>query len=143
MRSNRSADTGPEIVTRQALWANGLRGYRKNVPWLPGKPDIVFPAQRVCVFVHGCFWHGCIVCAERRNLRPTNNSEYWALKLARNKERDDRNCHYLACEGWRVVIVWECEVSKDLSAVIQRIRAELAKADDLPVRVNASCEMAL
>ncbi len=127
MRSNKAAETRPERNLRRALWAAGLRGYRKNYRVLPGKPDIVFTRARVCVFVQGCFWHQCKRCAERRNVRPTRNSAYWLEKLTRNVTRDAQNVCILEAMGWSVVVVWECELKVDLSAAVNLIRNEVRR----------------
>ena len=123
MRANRATGTSPELRLRRALWAAGLRGYRKNVRRLPGAPDVVFARARLCVFVHGCFWHGCERCS--RNLKPRQNAAYWQAKIARNRDRDARRQEQLAAAGWRVLVVWECEMKDDLSAIIERLRGRL------------------
>jgi DNA mismatch endonuclease (patch repair protein) len=120
MRANRAVETKPEVTLRRALWGGGLRGYRKNVRQLPGKPDIVFGPSKVCVFLHGCFWHGCNRCA--RNLRPQKNAAYWAAKIDRNRERDRRNCENLNRDGWLVLTVWECELDERLGELVETVR---------------------
>lgn len=106
----RAKDTKPELVVRRYLHAQGLR-YRLHVQELPGKPDLVFTARRTCVFVHGCFWHGCPHCVDGTRQVKSNGS-YWSAKVAGNRARDAR--HQLALEekGWRVLTIWECEVTK-------------------------------
>ncbi|MEW5883239.1 MAG: very short patch repair endonuclease [Armatimonadota bacterium] len=121
MQANRGKDTGLELAVRRCLWARGVRGYRTNVLTLPGKPDIVFPRAQLCVFLHGCFWHGCVECAKRRNLRPKSNASYWVGKVARNRARDDTNRADLEASGWTVLVFWECEVKSDLERVVHRI----------------------
>lgn len=123
MRANRAVETSPEVRLRKALWVAGLRGYRKNVRGLPGVPDVVFVRARLCVFVNGCFWHGCERCA--RNLTPRQNAAYWQTKVARNRARDARHHDELTAQGWRVLVLWECELKdKDsLSAAVERIRS--------------------
>lgn len=123
MRGNRGRDTKPEIALRKALWAAGLRGYRKNVRRLPGTPDIVFGRARAVVFVHGCFWHGCPACT--RNLAPKTNAAYWSAKRAQNAERDARHQAELARQGYRVLVVWECELAGGLPEVVARVRGLL------------------
>ena len=107
MRAVKSTNTGPEIKLRKALHALGYR-YRVNVRDLPGKPDIVLPKHRTVIFVHGCFWHGhdC----KRGARQPKSNRDYWIAKIARNKDRDQRNQTALADMGWRVIVVWACEL---------------------------------
>ena len=132
MQSNRSMETGPERRLRQALWAMGLRGYRKNAKGLPGKPDIAFVRARVAVFVHGCFWHGCPDCVERKNLRPKTNAGYWQDKVKATRDRDDLHESVLEGQGWRVVVVWEHELRPPggPEAVALRIRSMLLGEGD-------------
>ncbi|MEV5576623.1 very short patch repair endonuclease [Spirillospora sp. NPDC052269] len=107
MRANRRSDTKPEIALRRALHALGYR-YRKDFRLdLPDhvrvRPDIVFTARKVAVFVDGCFWH---VCPEHGR-QPTSNEWYWTPKLRRNVERDRIADAALEAAGWRVVRLWE------------------------------------
>jgi DNA mismatch endonuclease (patch repair protein) len=109
MRANRSSNTGPELALRSALHRRGLR-YRTHAridvaAARPVRPDIVFPRQRVAVFVDGCFWHDC---PEHGEL-PEANRELWRTKFKRNVERDRRNDRLLQGAGWKVVRVWEHE----------------------------------
>jgi DNA mismatch endonuclease (patch repair protein) len=126
MRGNRSKDTKPEIALRKALWAKGVRGYRKNVAGLPGKPDLVFARLKLCVFVHGCFWHVCPKCDEQRNLRPAKNFSYWEEKREQTRARDALQIEELTTAGWRVIVVWECELKpKQIADAVDRVRQEL------------------
>ena len=102
----RSVNTKPEEVVRKYLFSKGFR-YRKNVRSLPGTPDIVLSKYRTVVFVNGCFWHKheC-----KRFVFPSSNTDYWVPKILRNVERDEKNHHLLAADGWRVLTVWECEL---------------------------------
>ncbi|MGV3614500.1 MAG: very short patch repair endonuclease [Fimbriimonas sp.] len=122
MRANRGTETAPERRLRKALWADGLRGYRKNVRHLPGKPDVVFGRARLAVFVHGCYWHQCPHCT--RNLTPKTNAAFWQAKFAANEARDGRNREALAAMGYRVHTVWECQM-KDMDALVAEIRGLL------------------
>jgi len=119
MKANSSKDTKPELALRKALWAAGVRGYRANYAKLPGKPDIYFPKSKICVFVHGCFWHGCPICD--RNLKPALNGEYWSEKVARNQARDAAVSLELKQKGFRVEIVWECELKSSLTELVKRL----------------------
>jgi DNA mismatch endonuclease, patch repair protein len=112
MQRNRSKDTGPELALRRALRNLGLKGYRVSPSHIQGKPDVVFIRARVCVFVHGCFWHGCLTCAKKRNLRPRTNASYWEEKRRRNTERDQVTKLALEADGWLVLILWECEIKE-------------------------------
>lgn len=109
MRQIRSTNTKPEKIVRDFLFAKGFR-YRKNVKELPGCPDIVLPKYRTVIFVNGCFWHmhGCGSVSW-----PLSNVAYWKIKLQRNIERDLRNIDLLASSGWKVIVIWECELKKN------------------------------
>ena len=124
MQGNRSTGTQPEELVRKALWAEGARGYRKNVRNLPGKPDIVFGSLKLAIFVHGCYWHQCPIC--NRNRAPKTNALYWKAKFEANVERDRIAEAKLQELGYRVEIVWECQVRKDMPAVIASLLAVLA-----------------
>jgi len=106
----RCKDTQPELKVRKYLHAAGYR-YRLHDTSLPGKPDLVFVSKRLCLFVHGCFWHGCPKCADGRR-RPQSNRGYWLPKIRRNKQRDLAHLHKLQAAGWKVLIVWECDLAK-------------------------------
>ena len=118
----RSKNSKPEEIVRKFLFANGFR-YRKNVKSLPGCPDIVLPKYHTVIFVNGCFWHkhNC-----SRFVWPTSNQEYWRQKILHNVERDKRNTDLLQQTGWKVLVVWECELkTKNRSETLQRVIAEL------------------
>ena len=117
----RSVDTKPEMLVRRALWRAGLR-YRLHDRKLPGRPDIVFKSKRIAIFVHGCFWHGHEGCPRHRI--PKTRSDWWAAKIARNKERDRTALVAFAAIGWRVIVLWECEFSEQgkLEGVVQAIK---------------------
>lgn len=118
MKSNRGKDNQLELKFRRALCKAGLRGYRVNVKNLPGRPDVAWIGRKVAVFLHGCFWHGCTTCSERKNLKPTTRADYWSDKVQANKDRDDRNRSSLESQGWTVLVFWEHEVKTDLSRAI-------------------------
>ena len=118
----RSKNSKPEEIVRKFLFANGFR-YRKNVKSLPGCPDIVLPKYHTVIFVNGCFWHkhNC-----SRFVWPTSNQEYWRQKILHNVERDKRNTDLLQQTGWKILVVWECELkTKNRSETLQRVIAEL------------------
>jgi DNA mismatch endonuclease, patch repair protein len=100
-------DTKPEETVRKYLFSQGLR-FRKNVKTLPGTPDIVFPKYKTLVFVNGCFWHKHEACS--LFVWPDNNKEFWENKLKANSARDIRKKQALERLGWRVLIIWECEL---------------------------------
>lgn len=88
------------------MHAHGLR-FRLHVRALPGTPDLVLPARRTVVFVHGCFWHGH--ACPHGSVRARTNSAYWKAKIRDNQARDKRKSAALRNAGWFVETVWECE----------------------------------
>lgn len=115
----RSKDTQPELRVRKYLHAAGLR-YRLHGAALPGKPDLVFASRRLCVFINGCFWHGCMRCTDGLR-RPKTNRTYWLPKISRNKARDKRNIRRLREAGWKVLTIWECEICKKKLEKLRRV----------------------
>lgn len=116
----RSTNSRPEEIVRKYLFSKGLR-YRKNVRRLPGCPDIVLSKYKTVVFVNGCFWH-MHDCG--RFVWPKSNTEYWHQKISRNIERDRENHQLLQEQGWRVLIIWECQLKK---AVMESNLSDLYK----------------
>ncbi|HYL74966.1 MAG TPA: DNA mismatch endonuclease Vsr [Bryobacteraceae bacterium] len=116
MRRVRSKDTKPEMIVRRLTHRLGFR-FRLHSKHLPGNPDLVFARRRKVIFVNGCFWH-------RHNCSggdlPASNQLYWKAKQARNSRRDKRNEAALKTLGWRVLIVWECEI-KDREKLGRRL----------------------
>ena len=98
-------DTVPELIARRVLHAMGYR-YRLHRRDMSGTPDIVMPSRRSVVFVHGCFWHahGC-----PKGRPPKSRLDFWLPKLERNRQRDMANQTQLACDGWTVLTIWQCE----------------------------------
>jgi len=111
MSQIKSKDTKPELIVRKYLFANGFR-YRLHVKDLPGKPDIVLPKYKTVIFVNGCFWHGHEGCIEAS--KPKTNSEFWENKIQKNIKRDRNNIKLIENLGWKVIIIWECELKNDL-----------------------------
>lgn len=105
MAAVKSTDTKPERIVRKTLHRLGYR-YRLHVKTLPGAPDLVFPARRAVIFVHGCFWHGHD-CARGARV-PKANRAYWINKIDRNRDRDHDHRLRLERWGWRSCIIWEC-----------------------------------
>lgn len=105
----RSTNTNPEEIVRKFLFSKGFR-YRKNVKKLPGCPDIVLPKYKTVIFVNGCFWHmhSCKYVSW-----PSSNTAYWEAKLQQNIERDSKNINLLKSNGWKVIVIWECELKKN------------------------------
>lgn len=109
MSNIKSVDTKPEMVVRRWIWKEGFR-YRLHVKSLPGTPDIVIRKLKTVIFINGCFWHGHI---EGECYRPPkSNIEFWTTKIQRNCERDVRNYKALKSQGWNVLVVWECQLTK-------------------------------
>lgn len=119
-------NTKPEILVRRVLHAMGYR-FRLHRKDLPGKPDIVLPKYRTVVFVHGCFWHGCQKC-DRGTRKPKSNEEFWLRKIEGNRRRDSDSRKRLEELGWRVVVVWQCEIA-NIEALRVNLNRELARTD--------------
>ena len=109
MRRVRTRGTAPELAVRRLLHAEGYR-FRVHPRELPGTPDIVLPRFRTAVFVHGCFWHGHRNCSAAK--RPQTNVDFWNVKIDNNIARDKRIVRALRKDGWRVIVVWECEIQR-------------------------------
>lgn len=128
MQGNKRANTKPELLVRERLRKAGLTGYR--LQWkVPGHPDIAWPGKRVAVEVRGCFWHRCPHC---KPSTPKKNTEYWEAKFARNVERDAENVRKLEEIGWRVHVIWECQLKKNaidatMADLLPKLAAELGK----------------
>ena len=120
MSGIRGRDTKPEIIVRKYLHAAGFR-FRLSPKDVFGKPDIVLPKYRTAIFVHGCFWHrhtGCKIATT-----PKSNIEFWLEKFDKNVARDKLVQARLRKEGWKVIVVWACQINeKELASVCGRIR---------------------
>jgi DNA mismatch endonuclease (patch repair protein) len=117
MKRVRSTNTKPEMTVRRIVWALGWR-YRLNVRSLPGKPDLAIRKAKKAIFVHGCFWHAHEGC--RRATVPATRVDFWTSKLAYNRRRDQDNTRALENTGWKVLVIWECEL-RDSRAVVDRL----------------------
>lgn len=125
MRANPGRDTGPELSVRRILHAHGLR-YRVNVAPVAGlrrTADVVFPRQRIAVFIDGCFWHGC----PAHYIAPKANSEFWSDKVSKNRRRDLETTERLAAAGWNVLRFWEHE---EAAAVADAVEAAVRQANE-------------
>jgi len=113
----RSRDTSPELAVRRYIHGLGYR-YRLGST-LPGKPDLVFPRQRVAVFIHGCYWHrhGC-----RNTTTPGTNTAFWLSKFDRTVQRDCEVQRTLQQLGWKTVLLWECDIERDISQATEELR---------------------
>ena len=122
----KSTDSKPEEIVRKYLFSKGFR-YRKNVKKLPGRPDIVLPKYQTVIFVNGCFWHkhDC-----PRFVWPSSNQDYWRPKILRNVERDQLSRQELEALGWKVIVVWECELKKKVRDTrLVALEAEIRNQD--------------
>ena len=124
MRAVKSKDTAPELAVQRLAHALGYR-HRLHARDLPGSPDLTFPRRKKVIFVHGCFWHGhrC----ERGDRTPHNNRAYWQRKIARNRARDRRCLKDLKAQGWRTLVVWECQIK-----ATERLARRLGRFLDSP-----------
>lgn len=107
MSQIKGKNTKPEGIVRKYLFSQGYR-YRKNDKRLPGTPDIVLPKYKTVIFVNGCFWHGHKGC--KYFVWPKSNTEFWQQKIESNIVRDKQKSKLLKSQGWKVIIVWECEL---------------------------------
>lgn len=119
-------ETMPEILVRRFLFSHGFR-FRKNDKRYPGKPDIVLPKYKTIIFVHGCFWHSHDCKAAQL---PETNREFWEEKISKNAKRDKRNQKELREEGWKVIVLWLCEIKSQkkrenrLRLLVEEIKQE-------------------
>jgi DNA mismatch endonuclease (patch repair protein) len=118
----KSKNTKPEEIVRKYLFKAGLR-YRKNVKALPGSPDIVLAKHKTVIFVNGCFWHVHECC--RFFVWPSTNKIFWKNKLSKNVMRDKENYQQLISIGWKVIVVWECELKKDKPGRLDALYKEI------------------
>ena len=114
----KSKDTVPEMRVRSALHHAGYR-FRLHVKDLPGKPDIVLSKYKTVIFVHGCFWHRHKGCSNAT--MPSTNQDFWKEKFSQNVKRDKREQLKLKRLGWKVIVIWECEL-KEISFLETRLK---------------------
>jgi DNA mismatch endonuclease (patch repair protein) len=126
----RGSDTGPERAVRSILHRLGCR-FRLRARSLPGSPDVVLSRHGTVVFVHGCFWHRHRSCPY--TYTPKTRKEFWSRKFDANVERDRRVTGELRALGWRVLVVWECEL-RDSGKLSRRLERELRQNKDLAVQ---------
>ena len=119
-------NTKPELLVRKYLHGQGLR-FRLHVRYLPGKPDLVFPKHKAVVFVHGCFWHHHAGC--KYATMPSTKVNFWANKLSENVARDQYQTAALEGLGWRIFIVWECELRNGQKR-LKSLHSEIIKGMD-------------
>lgn len=125
--ASKKEGTKCELALRRALWALGLR-YRKNVPGLPGRPDLVFSRARLVVFCDGDFWHGRDLQARLNKLTKGHNAPYWVAKIQANAQRDQATTKQLQSEDWEVIRLWETDILSDpigaATIVADRLRSK-------------------
>lgn len=119
MSSIRSKNTKPELIFRKALYHHGLSGYRLHWKNIPGRPDISYTRTKIAVFVNGCFWHRCPYCDPPF---PKTHVDFWTDKFNKNIERDQRKISELEKLGWKVIIIWECQIRTDLQGCVNKVR---------------------
>ncbi len=120
----RGKDTGPELIVRKFLFAQGFR-YRVNYAKLPGKPDIVLPKYKTVIFVHGCFWHGHRNC--KYFVLPKTRPQWWKSKIEGTRARDKRTASLTKKMGWRVLTVFECQLRPPKKGLtLKRIAKDIA-----------------
>lgn len=125
MRSNKGKGTKPELTVRLILREIGHPGYRLNWKKAPGHPDIAYPGRKIAIFVNGCFWHHCPIC----NLPlPKSHSDFWRSKIERNIQRDERKNKELIEAGWTVITIWECELKKQRSNIVEKLKTILDRS---------------
>lgn len=117
-------DTKIEVEVRKYLFSKGYR-FRKNDKRYPGKPDIVLPKYHVAIFVHGCFWHRHEGCKDATT--PKTRTEFWLEKFDKNVKNDQIKQEKLKEMGWRVIVIWECELKRDFKEIMDWMEQELKK----------------
>ena len=122
-------NTKPEEIVRKYLFSQGFR-YRKNDKRLPGTPDIVLPKYKIVIFVNGCFWHGHEGC--RYFVIPKTNTEFWTKKIETNRKRDIRKINDLQALGWKVIVVWECQLKKEKADItLNNLKTTIKNQDNI------------
>ena len=119
----KSKDTSIELLVRRKLFSMGYR-YRVNYKALPGKPDIVFTRKKIAIFILGCYWHGHD-CGSHYAHASQSNKAYWGPKIERTKQRDQEHIQALEADGWKVIVLWECTIKRDLDGVVDTLITEL------------------
>ena len=119
-------DTKIEVEVRKYLFSKGYR-FRKNDKRYPGKPDIVLPKYHVAIFVHGCFWHRHKGCKDATT--PKTRTEFWLEKFDKNVKNDRIKQEKLRELGWKVIVIWECEIKKDMIKTMEWLEQEIKYHD--------------
>ena len=117
-------DTKIEVEVRKYLFSKGYR-FRKNDKRYPGKPDIVLPKYHVAIFVHGCFWHRHEGCKDATT--PKTRTEFWLEKFDKNVKNDQIKQEKLRELGWKVIVIWECELKRSFQETMYKVEKELTR----------------
>lgn len=117
-------DTKIEVEVRKYLFSKGYR-FRKNDKRYPGKPDIVLPKYHVAIFVHGCFWHRHEGCKDATT--PKTRTEFWLEKFDKNVKNDQIKQEKLRELGWKVIVIWECELKRNFQKTMDKVEKELTR----------------
>ena len=117
-------DTKIEVEVRKYLFSKGYR-FRKNDKRYPGKPDIVLPKYHVAIFVHGCFWHRHEGCKDATI--PKTRTEFWLEKFDKNVKNDQIKQEKLRALGWKVIVIWECELKRSFQETMDKVEKELTR----------------
>ena len=119
-------DTKIEVEVRKYLFSKGYR-FRKNDKRYPGKPDIILPKYHVAIFVHGCFWHRHKGCKDATT--PKTRTEFWLEKFDKNVKNDQIKQEKLRESGWKIIVIWECELKKDFIKTMEWLEQEIKSHD--------------
>jgi DNA mismatch endonuclease (patch repair protein) len=122
MSQIKGKDTKIEVEVRKYLFSKGYR-FRKNDKRYPGKPDIVLPKYHVAIFVHGCFWHRHEGCKDATT--PKTRTEFWLEKFDKNVKNDQIKQEKLRELGWKVIVIWECELKRNFQETMDKVEKEL------------------
>ena len=120
----RRKNTEIEIKVRKYLFSQGFR-FRKNVADMPGKPDIVLSKYKTIIFIHGCYWHRHASC--KNCTTPNTNREFWLKKFEKNMQNDSKHQQELEAAGWKVLILWDCEIENDFERLMDNLVVELQR----------------
>jgi len=123
MSQIKGKNTKPEMLVRKFLFSKGFR-YRLHVKNLPGKPDLILPKYKTVIFINGCFWHGHQGC--RYFVIPQTRTDWWLEKINRTRLRDQDNIVHLKALGWNVIIIWECQLKKEIEQIsLNQLKTEI------------------
>jgi DNA mismatch endonuclease (patch repair protein) len=120
-------DTKPEMLVRKFLFSEGFR-YRLHDKKLPGKPDIVLPKYKTVIFIHGCFWHGHGGC--KYYVVPKTRTEWWLEKIGKNIVNDEKAVKALVEHGWKVILIWECELKNLREQTLSHLEKNIKKTPE-------------